>query len=196
MTLASPTISHPELIADLRTAVLLRDPTAIAERIRERLERVLHHGGLELSDRYRRPTEGSYARRLFHRDEELDWTAVVMTWAPGQRTPLHDHDGCWCVEGVVEGEIEVTRYELVGEEQGLFCFRRHETLHAAPGSAGSLIPPHEHHVLGNASDRDIAVTLHVYQGAMSRCAVFEPAGTCGDGTALYQRRERVLGYTD
>ncbi len=27
-----------------------------------------------------------------------------MTWGPGQGTPLHDHAGIWCVEGVVEGK--------------------------------------------------------------------------------------------
>ena len=38
-----------------------------------------------------------------------------MTWGPGQRTALHDHAGIWCVEGVMEGEMEVIRYELLEE---------------------------------------------------------------------------------
>ena len=35
-----------------------------------------------------------------------------MTWGPGQGTPVHDHGGLWCVEGVVEGQIAVTRYDV------------------------------------------------------------------------------------
>ena len=44
-----------------------------------------------------------------------------MTWGPGQRTALHDHAGIWCVEGVVEGEMAVTRYELLEEEEDGLC---------------------------------------------------------------------------
>ena len=56
-----------------------------------------------LPDRFRVARAEGYARRLLHRNDRLGYTAVVMTWAPGQRTPLHDHAGIWCVEGVVEG---------------------------------------------------------------------------------------------
>jgi predicted metal-dependent enzyme (double-stranded beta helix superfamily) len=52
-----------------------------------------------------------YARRLLHRDLERGYTAVVMTRGPGQGTPLHDHAGMWRVEGVIEGRIEVARYD-------------------------------------------------------------------------------------
>ena len=41
-----------------------------------------------------------------------------MTWGPGQGTPLHDHAGMWCVEGVLEGRIEVARYDLLDERDG------------------------------------------------------------------------------
>ena len=45
-----------------------------------------------------------------------------MTWGPGQGTPLHDHAGIWCVECVVEGEMEVRQYDLVEENAGSFRF--------------------------------------------------------------------------
>ena len=51
-----------------------------------------------------------YARRLLHRDPAGRYTAIVMTWGPGQGTAVHDHGGLWCVEGVVDGEIAVTQY--------------------------------------------------------------------------------------
>lgn len=186
-----------ELVERLETAVRLGDPRAITVGVQRVLEQTLSSGALYLPDGFRHPKSDAYARRLLHRDPELDYTAVVMTWGPGQRTPLHDHDGCWCVEGVVEGEIRVTRYELLkGPVEGaedLFHFRRQDTLRAAPGEAGALIPPLEHHVLGNATENGVAVTLHVYQGEMARCATFEPVAV--DGVeGLYRRRVKSLGY--
>ena len=57
------------------------------------------------------------------------------------------------------------------------------------GSAGSLIPPHEYHTIHNPSDRDIAVSLHVYQRTMVRCGVYSPEGE----TEWQRRGERLLG---
>jgi len=188
-----------ELLDRLERAVRLGHPTAITARIQAALEELISAGGLRLPGHLRQPKPGTYARRLLIRDPALDYTAVVMTWGPGQATPLHDHDGSWCVEGVMEGEIEVTRYELmegpVGETSDLFCFQRRGTVHAGSGQAGALIPPLEHHVLGNASEDRIAVTLHVYQGEMSQCAVFEPVALEGS-EGLFRRRIKSLGYDD
>lgn len=200
-----------ELVVRLGRAVRLGDVAAVTARIQADLEHLLSQGLLSLPDRLCRPNPDRYARRLLHRDPELDYTAIVMTWGPGQRTPLHDHDGSWCVEGVVEGEIEVTQYELmegpVGEAGDLFHFERRGTLWASPGEAGALIPPLEHHVLGNAHDDRVAVTLHVYQGEMAQCSVFEPvsANEAGNGSvsgsanehgSLFRRRVKSLGYDD
>lgn len=187
------------LIANLQDAVRLGDPASVTRRIQSLLEDVLSERRLQLPDRFRRPAEGRYARRLLFRDEELDWTAVVMTWAPGQKTPLHDHDGSWCVEGVVEGEIEVTMYDHLDEDGGLHQFRRKHTLHATPGEAGALIPPYEHHVLGNSSSVDVAVTLHVYEGKMARCSTFLPVDTdadLGESVGWYRQESKTLGYDE
>lgn len=195
---AGEEILGAEVLVDrLERAVRLRDPAAITARIQTDLEALLSAGELCLPERFRRSRPDHYARRLLHRDPDLDYTVVVMAWGPGQKTPLHDHDGSWCVEGVVEGEIQVTRYELMdGPVQGtedLFHFCRRDTLRAAPGEAGALIPPLEHHVLGNARENGLAVTLHVYQGEMARCATFEPVAREGE-EGLYRRRIHALGY--
>jgi predicted metal-dependent enzyme (double-stranded beta helix superfamily) len=110
-----------------------------------------------------------------------------MTWNPGQGTPIHDHAGMWCVEGVWRGALEVVQYELCEHDDVRYRFVPAGVIQAGAGSAGSLIPPHEHHTICNASDTDIAVSVHVYQRPMIRCSVFEPAG--GD---WYARGERQL----
>jgi predicted metal-dependent enzyme (double-stranded beta helix superfamily) len=193
------------LIERLRDAVRLRDVTAIAEKIKHELENFIPDEGLRLPQHFRTPLPDHYARRLLYRDPELDFTAVVMTWGPGQHTALHDHAGIWCVEGVVEGEMEVHRYELLSEEgDGLFRFAERGKAHACAGSAGALIPPFEHHVLANPRDRT-SLTLHVYGGDMDHCSVFEPIesiepieSTPSDpaGSRLYRRTLKALEYSE
>jgi 3-mercaptopropionate dioxygenase len=181
------------LIEQLRDAVRLGNVPAITEHIKHSLETFIPAEGLTFPERFRHTKTGGYCRRLLYRDPELGFTAVVMTWGPGQRTPLHDHAGIWCVEGVLEGEMEVCRYELLEEpEEGVFRFASRGALPAHAGSAGALIPPLEHHVLANPSDR-LALTLHVYGGEMDHCTVFEPV----EGqTGLYRARSRALGYDE
>jgi predicted metal-dependent enzyme (double-stranded beta helix superfamily) len=180
------------LIEKLRAAVRLRDTEAIAARIKQELEDLIPAEGLRLPERFRHAHAGSYCRRLLYRDPELGFTALVMTWGPGQRTGLHDHAGIWCVEGVVEGELEVTRYELLEEAAGGLCrFEQRGSVRARAGSAGALIPPFEHHVLANADPHRIALTLHVYGGEMDHCSVFEPQP---DGR--FCRQAKMLTYDD
>lgn len=179
------------LIERLRDAVRLGDMTAIATQIKRDLEDFIPAEGIRLPERFRQPKEASYARRLLYRDDDLGFTAVVMTWGPGQRTALHDHSGLWCVEGVMEGEIEVTRFELLEEmPDATFRFAERGAAHASAGSAGALIPPFEHHVLANNSDQ-IALTLHVYGGEMNHCTIFEPLGS-----DRYRSLSRILSYDE
>ena len=86
-----------------------------SERVPELVKAVLidslQCGSLSVPPRFSRPVEGSYARRLLHRDESGRYTIVVMTWGPDQKTALHDHAGIWCVECVVDGNMEVAQYD-------------------------------------------------------------------------------------
>jgi len=47
-------------------------------------------------------------------------------------------------------------------------------MRAGIGSAGSLIPPHEHHTIRNPRTNESAVTIHIYSGEMNSCALFRP----------------------
>ena len=179
-----------DLIARLDAAVKLADTDAITGRVKRELEDAIQAHEILLPERFHRIRPDGYARRLLYRSDALGYSAVVMTWAPGQRTPLHDHAGIWCVEGVVEGRMDVTQYDLVEELSDRYRFEARGCVHAAVGSAGCLIPPFEYHVLANAIDRP-SITLHVYGGEMTECHIFEPAG---DGR--YIRRERKLAYDD
>jgi predicted metal-dependent enzyme (double-stranded beta helix superfamily) len=188
----TPAIVNP-LIDRLCEAVRLKDVNAIGERIKNDLESFIPSEGLILPERFRKVKPESYARRLLYSDPELGFTALVMTWGPGQRTALHDHAGIWCVEGVLEGEMEVIRYELMKEEEdGLCQFAERGSVNATAGTAGALIPPFEHHVLANAHPDQASLTLHVYGGEMTHCDIFQPLADAG----TYRRSTRELTYDE
>lgn len=145
-------------------------------------------GSLDLPAGLKTPRPDTYARRLFHRDPSGQYTMVVMTWGPGQKTALHDHAGIWCVECVVDGHMEVAQYDLLSEQDGAYRFEQRHRILAGRGTAGCLIPPFEYHTLANAADSP-SVTLHVYGGEMDHCHIFEPAA---DGS--YRRIRKELCY--
>lgn len=173
----------------LDTAVEAGDPDVITQQVKRALQETLKREGIALPDDFLRPRPDTYARRLLHRDPAGRYTAVVMTWGPGQGTALHDHAGMWCVECVVEGEMEVQQYDLVEQNGNHYRFAAQECIEAVKGSAGCLIPPFEYHTLANRRADRPSITLHIYGGEMDHCHVFEPEG---DGS--YRRVERRLAY--
>jgi 3-mercaptopropionate dioxygenase len=180
-----------ELIALVDAAVDKDDVTDTVETIKGDLCRLLRSGRIELPPQLTRQVQGHYARRLLHRDDERGYSIVVMTWAPGQRTPIHDHSGMWCVEGVWGGSIDVQQYELVESAGDGVRFEARNSYEAGVGSAGCLIPPFEYHSISNACPEQTAVSLHIYGGEMACCNVFERQK---DGT--YLRREQPLAYDE
>jgi 3-mercaptopropionate dioxygenase len=178
-----------ELIARLEAAVEAGSSEAITARVKRDLEDMLGRSALVLPERFRVTRSDTYARRLLHRDPNNRFTAVVMTWGAGQGTPVHDHGGLWCVEGVVEGEMAVTQYNVHSEGDRFRVTPVGKPLAAGVGTAGRLIPPTDYHVLANALHDRASITLHVYGGDLDGCRIFQPAA---DG--LYQQSRRALSY--
>lgn len=167
----------------------------IGERLQSVLTDLVHDPEIQLPEMLFENTTDQYLRRLLHHDPQLDYTIMAMSWGPGQATPIHDHNGMWCVEAVWRGEIEVVQYELLADHGDRVQMRRHQTIAAEIGSAGSLIPPHEYHTIANPSATDTAVTLHIYQGALDQCCLFHPmpAETSdASGIAWYRRETKQL----
>jgi predicted metal-dependent enzyme (double-stranded beta helix superfamily) len=179
-----------ELIARLDRSVDAGSPTAVTAAVKADLEDILGGGRLTLPAAFMVPRPDCYARRLLHRDPGGRYSAIVMTWGPGQGTAVHDHGGLWCVEGVVDGEIAVTQYLVQQETDGYFRVTPIGSLLAGTGSAGCLIPPTDHHVLANARPAKASVTLHIYGGDLDDCKVFLPATPDG----RYAETTRMLSF--
>ncbi|WP_252255704.1 cysteine dioxygenase family protein [Lysobacter capsici] len=178
---------HDKLVAAIDAAVSAGDEHAVTAALRNTLCKMIRDRDVNLPDCVFDPIQDHYARRELYRSPELGYSVVAMTWGPGQGTPMHDHSGLWCVEGVWDGELEITQFELLEREGENFRFRAAGGMHAGPGSAGSLIPPHEYHTIRNASNDSVAVSLHIYKAPMECCSMFEPR----DGE-WFQRVDKTL----
>lgn len=160
------------LIGALDMAVLQGDEHAVTQSLRHTLCTLIRNPDVSLPTCVYDAIDDHYARREIYRSEQHGYSVVAMTWGPGQGTPVHDHCGLWCVEGVWDGELEITQYELLEQEGERFRFRAAGGMHAGPGSAGSLIPPHEYHTIRNTNADDVAVSLHIYKAPMECCSMF------------------------
>ena len=176
-----------KLVEEVDRAVCRDCDTQITNDLRDALCRLIRDPAVKLPDCVFERAADHYARRELYRSEDHGYCIIAMTWGPGQGTAIHDHAGMWCVEGVWKGALEITPFELTEQHDDRFRFESRGTMNVGPGSAGSLIPPHEYHTIRNPSGDDIAITLHVYRGAMTQCSVFQPLAD-----HWYRRDQRQL----
>ncbi len=182
-------VGSGELVAMLDEAVAKRDVQQVTQSVKSGLCQLIREKTVTLPPELTRPEADCYARRLLYQHPRLKYEVIAMVWGPGQRTPLHDHAGIWCVDGVLQGQVEVTQYDLLENRGELFRFQPQRTIVAGVGSAGSLIPPFEYHTIANHQP-DPSITIHVYGGKMDCCTIFEARE---DG--WFQRRQKNLSYS-
>ena len=187
---------------------VLHDREEVCSAVKETLMQEIHANSLVLPEEFLRLASDGYARHLLHKTDR--YTVVVMVWNEGQGTPIHDHDGKWCVECVYQGTIRVVSYDLIGSpDDELVAFRKEDEIYAGRGMAGALIPPFDYHVIENPH-ADLAVTIHVYGGEMEGCDTFQPVAgdparanpVAGDPARAnpvdgdrYRRVRKQLSYT-
>jgi len=155
--------------------------------LRRALVECISDPGIRLPDSVFEVIPGHYARREVFTHPSKGWSVIAMTWGPGQGTPIHDHAGMWCVEGVWSGSIEVVSYQLLEQRDNLYQFEEVGCIVAGCGSAGSLIPPHEYHTITNSSRDKTAVSIHIYKHQMDNCSLFVDAGN-----GWYRREPKQL----
>lgn len=188
MTHTAPAIHGADrLVERLERAVAHDDPHRICEDVKA----ALRETELTLPEELLAESGERYARRLVYRCPDGTYSVMIMVWAPGQGTPVHDHAGKWCVECVHTGQIEITSFRPVSDiGQEVVTFVQDGVERAGPGDVGILVPPNEYHRIKNTTDRT-AVTIHVYAGEMLWCHAFHDLG----GGKF--RKERLdLNYTE
>ena len=99
---------------------------------------------------------GNYCRHRVMRNEFVEM--LVLCWKPGQRTPIHDHNGSHGAVFVHEGILWETTFDY-DTETGL-TYKAHRELRDG-GLTGSELP--DIHQIGNpdVSGQDL-ITIHIY----------------------------------
>jgi cysteine dioxygenase len=105
---------------------------------------------------YRFFKTGTYARHRVMRNEFAE--LLVLCWKPGQRTPIHDHNGSYGAVRVCEGVMWETIFGQNNESQ--LYYRSGREWNAGEATAADVPDIHQ---IGNpeVSGQDL-VTLHLY----------------------------------
>jgi len=132
-----------------------------------------------------------YARNLVYDAPDASLSLYTLVWLPGQWTPVHDH-GSWGVVGVLEGVLEERSYVRVSPDRGLdegIELLRGGVILLSAGAVTSFVPNPDHiHVTGVPTERQRAVSLHLYGRKMSDFNMYDvTAGT---------RRRISVGHND
>ena len=111
--------------------------------------------------KYRKRGATAYGRYMLHRAPLFNISSVV--WGPGDHAKAHNHD-TWGMVGVVENEIQETRFERKDNRAQLECADLEVTavLRNKAGMVSCLISPNDDiHEMNNVTNRD-TVEIHVY----------------------------------
>lgn len=148
--------------------------------------------GAKLTDRelarYVGARPDRYARRQVHRSRNFD--VLVLTWMPGQGTPIHNHAGNLGWVRLVRGQISEETFKLVpgsslpdaataadphGDGGNVGLVRTGEGVIAQVGAVATADRVRAIHRLGNPAgpNGDPTVTLHVYSLPHDTCLAFD-----------------------
>lgn len=140
MTSVSPLTET--FVHDLRD-VVAGGADAVAEQLRRHLSDLRPLGD--------NPPAGSST--ILHAEPAL--SVLLLTWTPGQQTPIHDHLA-WGAVAVLRGREHEVRYADRGDHLAVVA----ETVNPT-GDISGFTPPGDIHRISN-DDADLAVSLHVY----------------------------------
>src|SRR5215470_6456944 len=136
------------------------DPVAITAKAAPLLARLCRNPEA-IPAQYRTAPAGQRGRYMLHRAPRFNITSVI--WRPGDEARSHDHV-TWGLVGVVENEIQETRYVSKGERAlgGKVALEVREVLRHKAGAVSRLVPPHDEiHAMHNPTARDTP-EIHVY----------------------------------
>ena len=157
--MATATYTLKDFIADVDgIARDERSPAAVTERVAPLLAKLVKNPGAVPVELRRRP-EGKRGRYMLHRAPHFNVTSVI--WGPGDTAGAHNHE-TWGVIGVIENEIEETRYRVTdGAGGGKAKLEVTRVMRHKPGGISCLVPGDEIHAMHNPTARD-TVEIHVY----------------------------------
>ena len=154
-----------------------------------------------------------YARNLIYRDHSFE--VLALCWLPGQRTPIHTHNGQLGWVTMVQGELESRHYRFVkppaeelqaakkasGSTRYQSAAGRRVEVElvgnatcAADGSVAVVDRRQTTHQLANLEhSRHGSVSLHVYSKPIDCCVLFDETSRCWERRSLqYHSADGVI----
>lgn len=107
-----------------------------------------------------------YTRNLIHASK--DYELLLLCWSPGQKSPVHGHEGQKCWMRVEQGSLEFTNY-VDYQENGVQKFK---ITNKQVGTSGFVDGPAYIHGVANATSEP-AISLHLYAKPFHQCDVFD-----------------------
>ncbi|KAF0696822.1 Aste57867_12484 [Aphanomyces stellatus] len=120
----------------------------------------------------------NYTRNLIATDNET-YALMLLCWNKGKYSPIHDHpsDGCWVRH--IQGTVHEVRYW----NHGAHLEQTGEMLVSA--GVAYMDDSLGLHKIGNPSDTEDAITLHLYAPPYEKCRLWlNPADATKSSTAV------------
>jgi len=94
-----------------------------------------------------------YNRHVFYTCDEFD--IIIITWAPGQFSPIHNHPSNGCFVKILHGEIMETKYNINTLEKTSEYLRQTDNI-------SYIDDTQTYHKMHNICQKTHCVSLHIY----------------------------------
>jgi predicted metal-dependent enzyme (double-stranded beta helix superfamily) len=134
-----------------------------------------------------------YTRTCAYRDPRFE--VLLLNWAPGAASAIHDHGDQHCWMLVLEGNLDVDDYVRLdsGETPGYAHVERSGTRRIEPGGMDLRSGRFDLHRVTATQDAR-AVTLHVYSRPLRRFLVYDEAERRCSSTGAFYDQVLSLGF--
>lgn len=128
---------------------------------------------------------GGYTRTCAYRDPRFE--ILLLNWAPGAASAIHDHGDQYCWMLVLDGHLEVDDYARLdpGDVPGYAHIERRRSRVIDPGGIDLRSGRFDLHRV-RAADGSAAVSLHVYSGPLREFLIYDArARRCESAQGTY-----------
>jgi len=126
----------------------------------------------------------AYSRTLLEKTDAYE--LVIMQWAPGSLSAIHDHGESSCWVAMLEGTVDVENFlRLTDERDGYAGLQTESTTRLKAGDLDSRSGPNELHRVRNTTKRP-AFSLQLYAAPLSTYSIVdERTGRCIAGVTQF-----------
>jgi cysteine dioxygenase len=174
-----------ELIRDFKGKETFLDDNKIAEELTE----LINSFKLDPTDwqDFAHFDKNKYTRNLIGLGRGERFGLMILAWGPGQKSPIHDHNGSHCIMRILKGTLIESLYNkcgVEGQEQEMDSdsslspleeYEHYSKTRETKLETGETAYIHDKigwHRVSNASNQEPAVSLHLYAPPIEKCKTY------------------------